>query len=158
MSFEWFTEGIHNIEHVERDGDDLTGQIAAPHERDWSAEIVDERDEQAFAWRSGEGTDCAGLITFHKLSDRLTRVEADLDVLPTNPAEAFLLTLPIPARRAERQLQLFKAHVEFINPDVYETEDSEQEEADSEDEQAESEDEQVEADSSGEAGNGDNDD
>lgn len=132
-SFEWFTEGIHNISDVERDGDELTGQVAAPHERDWRAEIVDERKEQAFAWRSVDGTDCAGLVTFHQLSARLTRVEADLDVLPTNPAETFLLTLPIPTRRAERQLQLFKAHVEFINPDVYESEDK-----DSGGEQAES--------------------
>lgn len=165
MSFEWFTEGVHNIEDVERSGDQLNGQISAPHERDWSAEVVDERDEQAFAWRSVEGTDCAGLITFHKLSDRLTRVEADLDVLPTNPAEAFLLTLPIPTRRAERQLQLFKAHVEFINPDVYETEDSEAEDADSGDEnaeagdeQADSEDQQGDSEDNGGAADGDNDD
>lgn len=131
MSFEWFTEGIHNIADVERDGDELTGEVCAPHERDWRAEIVDEREEQAFAWRSTDGTDCAGLVTFHKLGDRLTRIEADLDVMPTNPAETFLLTLPIPARRAERQLQLFKAHVEFINPDVYETQDSDDEQTES---------------------------
>jgi uncharacterized membrane protein len=139
MTFEWFTEGLHNIEDVERDGDELTGIVSAPHERDWRAEVVDEREQEAFAWRSDDGTDCAGLVTFHQLSERLTRVEADLDVMPVNPAEAFLLTLPIPARRAERELQLFKAHVEFINPDVYEKdagkstdarEDSEGEEGD----------------------------
>jgi uncharacterized membrane protein len=120
LTFDWFTEGLHNLQEVERDGDELFGRVVAPHERDWHAEIVDEREQQAFAWRSDDGTDCAGLVTFHRLSERLTRVEADLDVLPTNPGEAFLLSLPIPARRAERELQLFKAHVEFINPDVYE--------------------------------------
>lgn len=124
MTFEWFTEGIHNIEDVERDGDEMAGRVASPHERDWRAEIVDEREQEAFAWRSVEGTDCAGLVTFHRLSDRLTRVQADFDVLASNPAEAFLLTLPIPTRRAERELQLFKAHVEFINPDVYDTENT----------------------------------
>jgi uncharacterized membrane protein len=123
MTFEWFTEGLHNIEDVERDGDELTGRVVAPHERDWRAEIVDEREEQAFAWRSDEGTDCAGLVTFHRLSERLTRVEADLDVRPINPGETFMLSLAVPARRAERVLQMFKAHVEFINPDVYEDEE-----------------------------------
>jgi uncharacterized membrane protein len=123
MTFEWFTEGLHSIEDVERDGDELTGRVVAPHERNWHAEIVDEREEQSFAWRSDEGTDCAGLVTFHRLSERLTRVEADLDVMPTNPGETFMLSLPVPARRAERVLQMFKAHVEFINPDVYEDEE-----------------------------------
>ncbi len=125
MTFDAFTEGLHKIEDVERHGDELTGRVASPHEREWRAEIVDEREQQAFAWRSVEGTDCAGLITFHRLSERLTRIEADLDVLPTNPAEAFLLSLRIPTRRAERELQLFKASVEFINPDAYESDDSE---------------------------------
>jgi hypothetical protein len=75
-------------------------------------------------------------VTFHQVSDRLTRVEADLDVLPTNPGETFLLSLPIPARRAERVLQMFKAHVEFINPDEYEDE-SDQPETDGDREDAE---------------------
>ena len=123
LTFGAFTEGLHRIDGVERDGDELIGTVSAAHERDWRAEIVDEREEQAFAWRSLEGTDCAGLVTFHRLSERLTRIEADLDVVPTNPAEAFLLSLPIPTRRAERELQLFKAHVEFINPDEYEQDD-----------------------------------
>ncbi len=136
MTFEWFTEGLHSIEEIERDGDELTGRVVAPHERDWRAEIVDEREQQAFAWRSYEGTDCAGLVTFHQLSERLTRVEADLDVMPTNPGETFLLSLPVPARRAERVLQMFKAHVEFINPDEYEDE-SDQQETDGDREDAE---------------------
>jgi uncharacterized membrane protein len=132
MTFEWFTEGLHKIEDVERDGDELVGSTAGPEGRDWHAEIVDERERQAFAWRSDEGTDCAGLVTFHELSERLTRVEADLDVLPTNPVEALLLTLNTPAKRAQRELQRFKAAVEFINPDTYEKEESggEQEQSD----------------------------
>jgi uncharacterized membrane protein len=125
MTFEWFTEGLHRIEEVERDGDALVGRTAGPEGRDWRAEIVDERERQAFAWRSEEGTDCAGLVTFHELGERLTRVEADLDVLPTNPAEALLLTLNTPAKRAQRELQRFKAAVEFINPDAYENEEPE---------------------------------
>ncbi|HET9720942.1 MAG TPA: hypothetical protein VFP55_12755 [Solirubrobacteraceae bacterium] len=147
LTFDWFTEGLHNIEEVERDGDELSGRVVAPHEREWHAEIVDERERQAFAWRSDDGTDCAGLVTFHQLSERLTRVEADLDVLPTNPGEAFLLSLPIPARRAERELQLFKAHVEFINPDVYEEDEDSEESASDEqgDARAESDDDESQA-------------
>jgi uncharacterized membrane protein len=123
MTFEWMTEGVHKIVDVEPDGDCLFGRVAGARSTDWVAEIVDEREEQSFAWRSVEGTDCAGLITFHRLSDRLTRMELDLDVLPTNPAEAASLALHIGRRRAESELRRFKAHVEFINPDVYESDD-----------------------------------
>ncbi len=123
MTYEWMTEGVHHITDVERDGEELFGQLAGPRSAEWVAEIVDERQEQSFAWRSVEGSDCAGLVTFHRLSDRLTRIELDLDVLPTNPAQAASLALRVGRRRAESELRRFKAHVEFINPDVYESQD-----------------------------------
>jgi uncharacterized membrane protein len=113
-------EGVHRIQDVERDGDQLLGTIDGVRPRDWAAEITDDREEQSFAWRSVEGSDCAGLVTFHRLSDRLTRIELDLDVVATNPAEALALSLGRAQHRAETDLRRFKAHVEFINPDVYE--------------------------------------
>jgi uncharacterized membrane protein len=121
MTFEWMTEGVHRIVEVERDGHQLFGELAGPRSTEWVADIVDEREEQSFAWRSLEGSDCAGLVTFHRLSERLTRIELDLDVLPTNPVEAASLALRVGRRRAESELRRFKAHVEFINPDVYES-------------------------------------
>jgi uncharacterized membrane protein len=120
MTFENMTEGVHRIEDVERDGDRLYGKTAAPLSADWEAEIVDEREQQSFAWRSVQGSDCAGLATFHRLSERLTRIELDLDVLPTRPGETLTLSLHLAHRRAENELRRFKARLEFINPDVYE--------------------------------------
>jgi uncharacterized membrane protein len=122
MDFGSIPEGVHRIEDVERDGDSLYGHVAGPRSTDWEAEIVDEREDQSFAWRSVQGTDTAGLVTFHRLSDRLTRIELDLDVLPTNPAEALTMASHLAQRRAQVDLRRFKAHVEFINPDVYESE------------------------------------
>lgn len=122
MTFNPFTEGVHRVEDVERDGDELVGTIAGPRGVDWRAEILDEREQEAFAWRSVEGSDCAGLITFHQLSDRLTRIEVDLDVLPTNPAETLALSLHLAHHRVTTDLRRFKARVEFIHPDVYEAE------------------------------------
>jgi uncharacterized membrane protein len=117
----WLPEGVHRIEDVERDGDALLGRTAGPRGVDWEAEIQDEREDESFAWLSQAGTDVAGLATFHQLSERLTRIELDLDVVPTNPSQAMMLTLHLAHRRAEADLRRFKAHVEFINPDAYET-------------------------------------
>lgn len=122
---EWRTwgnlpEGVHRIEEIEREGDMLVGHTAGPRASDWEAEILDEREDESFAWRSVEGSDVAGLVTFHRISERLTRLELDLDVLPTNPTEALTFALHLAHRRAEADLRRFKAHVEFISPDAYE--------------------------------------
>jgi uncharacterized membrane protein len=120
MSFDTFTEGVHRVENVERKGQELTGMIGGSRGIEWRAEIVDEREQEAFAWRSVEGSDCAGLVTFHRLSERLTRIELDLDVVPTKPAETLTLSLHLADHRVQTDLRRFKARVEFINPDVYE--------------------------------------
>jgi uncharacterized membrane protein len=113
-------EGVRRIVDVERDGDVLIGHTAGPRSVDWEAEIKDEREDESFAWVSVAGTDVAGLATFHRLSERLTRIELDLDVVPTNPSEALTMALHVAHRRAEADLRRFKAHVEFISPDAYE--------------------------------------
>ena len=113
-------EGVHRIEDVERDGDVLVGHTAGTRGVGWEAEIQDEREDESFAWRSLAGTDVAGLATFHHLDDRLTRIELNLDVVPTNPAQALTMALRLAHRHAEADLRRFKAHVEFISPDDYE--------------------------------------
>lgn len=113
-------EGVHRIVDVERDGDVLIGHTAGPRSVDWEAEIKDEREDESFAWLSVSGTDVAGLATFHRLSDRLTRIELDLDVVPTNPSEALTMALHLAHHHAEADLRRFKAHVEFLSPDAYE--------------------------------------
>jgi len=140
MALESLCEGVDRIEGVERDGDELTGHIAGPRSRDWAAEIVDERPEQSFAWRSFEGSDCAGLVTFHAISERLTRIEVDLDVVPTGPAQTLSFASHLAHRRVEAEMRRFKARLEFVNPDVYEPDEEAPEEASEEGEQTPDED------------------
>lgn len=117
----WLPEGVDRIVNIERDGDTLFGETSGRRSVQWEAEVVDERKDESFAWRSVEGTDCAGLVTFHRLSERLTRVELDLDVLPINPKQTVTIGTNLAARRAVADLRRFKAHVEFISPDAYDT-------------------------------------
>jgi len=123
MAFESIPEGVHTVVEIERDGDELFGRTGGPRPTDWAAEILDEREQQSFAWQSHEGSDCAGLVTFHDLSKRLTRIELNLDVVPTGLAETFQLTVHLADRRAEADLRRFKARLELINPDLYEEEE-----------------------------------
>jgi uncharacterized membrane protein len=125
MKLDSLPEGAHRVHRIERDRDELYGDIDGAGQPEWRAEIIDERDQDSFAWRSVEGSDCAGLITFHRLSDKLTRLELDLDALPSSAAEAVALKTPLAQRRTSIELRRFKAHVEFMNPDTYEQDDTE---------------------------------
>lgn len=109
-------EGAHVVTGIELDGDTLTGSVRG---RDWEAEVLDLRPQQSFAWQSHDGSDCAGLATFHELSERLTRIELNLDVVPTGLGESLQLLTRLADRRAEAELRRFKARVELIDPDVY---------------------------------------
>jgi uncharacterized membrane protein len=140
MTLEALPEGMHRVEEIERDGDDvLVGRLSGVKVDDyWEAEVLDERQDQSFAWRSSDGSDCAGLVTFHALAERLTRVELELDVIPTRMGEAAGLALHLADRRAERELRAFKARVEKISPDDYPPLDDE--EADNQDDQEDQDD------------------
>jgi uncharacterized membrane protein len=121
MKLEFLPEGIHRVEQLKRRGDRLRGEIAGALARHsaWRAEIREERPNESFAWRSTRGSDCLGLITFHRLAERLTRLELELDVVPEGPAQAFELLVHIADRRAETDLRRFKAQLERISPEDY---------------------------------------
>jgi uncharacterized membrane protein len=121
MQLEFVPEGIHTVRDVERDADRLRGRITGvrqEHAR-WRAEVREERPGESFAWRSLAGSDCLGLVTFHRLAERLTRLEVELDVIPSRAAEAFELVTHIADRRAEAEMRRFKAELERISPDDY---------------------------------------
>jgi len=121
MTLESLPEGMHHVEEIEHDGDDyLVGRVSGLKVDDyWEAEILDEREGESFAWRSSGASDCAGLITFHALAERLTRIELQLDVVPSRIGEAAGLAVHLADRRAKRELRAFKARLETISPDDY---------------------------------------
>lgn len=120
LRLEFLPEGAHRVTEIERQGDGLHGRVSGlgpGHE--WRAEITEERPNESFAWRSKTGSDCAGLVTFHELSDRLTRLELQLDVVAVGVEEAVELMLHTADRRAQADLRRFKARLETISPDEY---------------------------------------
>lgn len=119
MELGFLPEGVDQVVEIERNGRTLDGRIEGDSDSSWSAEILDERERESFAWRSTEGSDCAGLVTFHRLSDRLTRIELTLDVVPRDVTEAAALLTHIADWRALKEMRKFKADLELVSPDVY---------------------------------------
>ena len=136
MRLDFLPEGAHCVEKIERQGDDtldgkVTGRLLR---RKWEAEVRDERDAESFAWRSVKGSDCAGLVTFHRLGDRLTRLELQLDVVPVRTWEAIDFALRLADLRTRSELRRFKARLETISPDEYEDQNGYQDEDEDQDE------------------------
>ena len=67
----------------------------------WKARITEQTPDQRIAWTSIEGAENAGVVTFHRLDDRKTRVTLQLDVEPEGPVESAGDALGFVQRRGE---------------------------------------------------------
>jgi uncharacterized membrane protein len=113
--FEEFPKFMRGVEQIEQ-RDDTT---LVWHEklwgvrRSWVAEITDQRPNERIAWRSTSGPKNVGVVTFHRLSDRLTRVQVNLDHEPEGLFEKTASGLRYTRRGLESDLKRFKALIEM---------------------------------------------
>jgi uncharacterized membrane protein len=113
--FEDFPKFMHRVERVEQ-RDDTTVVF---HEkvwgvrRTWEAEIVEQVPDERIVWRTTSGMQHVGVVTFHELSDRLTRVELNIDLDPDGAIEKIARGARFAKRAARADLKRFKAFVEM---------------------------------------------
>lgn len=112
--FEEFPEFMEAVESVEQLDDTTlrwTAEIAGV-KKTWTARITEQSPDQRIAWTSLEGAQNAGVVTFHRLDDRKSRVTLQLDVEPEGPVESVGDALGFVGRQAKADLERFKAFVE----------------------------------------------
>jgi uncharacterized membrane protein len=80
--------------------------------KSWTAKITEQDPDQRIAWNSIEGAQNAGVVTFHRLDDRETRVTLQLDVEPEGPVESAGDALGFVQRQAKGDLERFKQFIE----------------------------------------------
>src|SRR5690606_23179514 len=80
--FEQFPQFMSDVESVRQlDDTHLHWKVKiAGVEREFDAEITEQRPDERIAWRSTSGVGHAGVVTFHKLDDAKTRVMFQLDM------------------------------------------------------------------------------
>jgi uncharacterized membrane protein len=81
--------------------------------REFKAEIEEQRPDERIKWKVTEGVTHSGVVTFHKLADRLTRVDVDLFVEPSGMIEKAGRGMRHAKRAVRADLARFKAYVEF---------------------------------------------
>jgi uncharacterized membrane protein len=113
--FEEFPRFMHRVEKIEQ-RDDTTLMW---HEniwgvrRSWEAEIVEQIPLERIEWRSKGGPKVVGVVTFHRLSDNLTRIEVNMDFQPQGLFEKTASGFRMSRRALRSDLMRFKAYVEM---------------------------------------------
>jgi uncharacterized membrane protein len=113
--FEDWPDFMHRVESVDQ-ADDTTLSVSMKVwglTRRFEAEIVEQRPDQRIEWNVSEGLSHTGVVTFHKLADRLTRIEVSLDFEPHGMLEKMGRGMRFAKRAVRADLHRFKALVEL---------------------------------------------
>ena len=78
--------------------------------KEFKAEIVEQRPDERIKWKVTEGMRHQGVVTFHQLADRLTRVEVSMDVEPGSLVEKAARGMRHIKRAIRADLARFKAY------------------------------------------------
>jgi uncharacterized membrane protein len=81
--------------------------------RDFEAEILEQRPNERIVWRSTSGLKHAGVVTFHQLADRLTRIEVTVDFKPESLFQKFARGARYSKRAIRADMHRFKAYIEM---------------------------------------------
>jgi uncharacterized membrane protein len=110
-SFPQFMEGVEEIRQIDETHTHWVTSIAGVT-REFDATITEQNPDERVAWRSDEGPNHAGVITFHRLDDTTTRVTAQMDIEPEGFAENAADKLGILDRRVKGDMRRFKEFIE----------------------------------------------
>jgi uncharacterized membrane protein len=110
-SFPEFMEGVQEIRQLDDTHTHWVAEVAGV-KREFDATITEQLPDERVAWRSDSGPDHAGVITFHRLDDRTTRVTAQMDIDPEGFVENVADKTGILRGRVKGDMRRFKEFIE----------------------------------------------
>jgi uncharacterized membrane protein len=113
--FELWPDFMHRVTRVTQE-DRCTVSFAVKvwgKTKEFTASIETQRPDERIKWKVTEGMAHVGVVTFHELGPRLTRVLLDLDVEPGSLVEKAARGLRHVKRAARGDLHRFKAFIEM---------------------------------------------
>jgi uncharacterized membrane protein len=113
--FESFPQFMDGVDEVAQVSDTMThwkisiGGV----KREFDAEIVEQTPDQRIAWKSVDGAQHAGVVTFHELEPgKTSRVTLQLDTEPEGVVENIGDKLGLTTKNAKDDLERFKKFIE----------------------------------------------
>jgi uncharacterized membrane protein len=113
--FEDWPNFMHRVTRVTQE-DDCTVSFATKmwgKTKEFTAEIETQRPDERIKWRVSRGITHTGVVTFHVLAPRLTRIELTMDVDPGSLIEKAARGMRHVKRAARADLHRFKAFIEM---------------------------------------------
>ncbi|HYI79615.1 MAG TPA: SRPBCC family protein [Thermoleophilaceae bacterium] len=113
--FEEWSQFMHRLTQITQE-DDCTVSFKTKvwgMSKEFVAEIVEQRPDERIQWNVKQGVTHTGVVTFHELAPRLTRVQVSLDVDPGSLIEKAARGMRHIKRAVRADMARFKAFIEM---------------------------------------------
>jgi uncharacterized membrane protein len=113
--FDQFPKFMHRVLTVEQKGEDRVSwqEKIWFSTRQWEGRITERRKNELIAWKTTNGAQHKGVVSFHPLGDRLTRVMVTMEFEPTGMIEKMGSGMRFVKRAVQADLARYKAFVEM---------------------------------------------
>jgi uncharacterized membrane protein len=118
--FEDWPTFMHRVTNVSQE-DDCSVSFSTKiwtRKREFTAKIETQRPDERIKWRVSQGITHTGVVTFHEIAPRLTRIELSLDVDPGSLIEKAARGMRHVKRAARADLHRFKAFIEMAEQET----------------------------------------
>jgi len=112
--FESFPAFMEGVERVRQLGPTMTRweiNIAGVR-REFNAAVTEQHPDERVAWKSVEGPEHGGVVTFHRLDDHTTRVSLQMEYHPDTVTEKAAALIGAVQHRVKGDLVRFKDFIE----------------------------------------------
>ena len=109
--FPRFMDGVESVTQVDETHLHWVTKIGGKRE-EFDAEVTEQTPDQRIAWKSTGGAQHAGVVTFHRLDEDVTRIMLQLDIEPSGVVEKVGDAVGVPKRQVKGDLQRFKELIE----------------------------------------------
>ena len=109
--FPRFMEGVREVRQLDDKRLQWRAEVGG-RDKEWYAEITEQKPDMRIAWRSTSGARNAGVVTFHRLSDSRTRVMLQIEYDPEGAVENVGDAVGVVSARIRGDLERFKEFIE----------------------------------------------
>lgn len=109
--FPKFMEGVKEVKQTDDTHLRWKAEIAGK-EKEWDAEITEQIPDERIAWRARDGAMNAGVVTFHRLSDKKSKVMLQMEYDPEGIVENVGDAVGVVSQRVLGDLERFKRYIE----------------------------------------------
>ena len=110
-TFPRFMGGVESIRQTDETHSHWVTKVGGVA-REFDTEITEQHPDERVAWKSTDGTTHAGVVTFHRLEEGITKVTVQLDWQPEGLVEKAGALVGVDDHQVKADLDRFKSYIE----------------------------------------------